>query len=105
MNILFSQFSLARTHKSNVHEGKRAYSCTVCPATFQSKKRLTDHFSSVHEGKKPEKPHKCDICDTKFCESNALKHHVFSVHEEKRPHTCQICDGSFPSKGGLNVHI
>ena len=52
-----------KEHVTTVHGGKKAFECDICSATFARKSNLTTHSATVHEGKKP---YKCEICSVAF---------------------------------------
>ena len=63
--------------------------CYICKASFTSERQITDHFVSVHEGKKP---FKCEVCGISVSHKNFLKRHVSRVHEEKYFRQVEYCE-------------
>ena len=86
----------------SVHENKRAFSCSFCPATFNQRQNMKKHISSVHEGKRP---YSCDFCGASLSSKWNLNSHISAVHEGNKPYTCDQCDYSTSYKQDLRRHI
>ena len=76
IQIFFLNVNLNK-HIESVHDGKKAFKCNICDASFSQKGNLNVHIDSVHEEMKP---FKCKICDASFSRKATLKRHIESVH-------------------------
>ena len=67
------------------------YKCTVCNITFEEKDNLTNHISTVHEGKKFVQTRgvvlkstwvfQCNICQEEFSSKPGIMDHVKTIHQ------------------------
>ena len=57
---------------------EKSYKCEICNSSFMQKVNLTNHFSSVHEEKKP---FECELCEYSCSKKTNLKEHIATVHE------------------------
>ena len=67
--------------------GKKLYKCEECEASYKSKRGLSHHTSSKHEGI----VYSCQYCGYKATKRGNLKQHKESVHEGVK-YQCNQCD-------------
>ncbi|XP_047523096.1 zinc finger protein 91-like [Pieris napi] len=84
-----------------LHVEDRLHGCTVCKATFKTKRYLSRHRKRVHS--EPEE-HECKDCGKKFHFKSSLNQHRL-VHTDERPHKCKWCNKGFNSTYSLSSHI
>ena len=85
------------------------YFCSMCPASFDKKSSLFQHFTVKHE-KPTTRKWNCNICNSYFRSESKLKRHMEIVHEKSKPsklkpHGCKECSGTFKTKLSLKKHI
>ena len=76
---IFQKKSSLATHIATVHEGKKAFKCSICDFNCLLKGAMTSHIASVHEKRKL---FKCSICDYKCSLKGNLTRYIESVHED-----------------------
>jgi uncharacterized Zn-finger protein len=105
------------------------YQCSLCPCVFDKITGLDEHFSRVHDGKKPETqenfppakkreeteieklvnvPNRCAICFRVLRTKRNLERHHAMVHKEKQTKTeynCNLCGYSCFKENTLSDHI
>ena len=64
VNFLFNSTSF---HLSIAHIWKK---CPICGLDVETKTKLENHISTMHEGVKP---YQCSVCDAKFSYQRTLK--------------------------------
>ena len=60
----------------------KPYRCEICDKNFQSKGKLKEHISSIHDKRKP---FACNICPAKFFCQDSINRHISAVHEGNKP--------------------
>ena len=75
------------------------YKCEECEASYKSKRGLSLHTSSKHEGI----VYSCQYCGYKAAQQGHLKTHKESVHEGVK-YQCNQCDYQATEKGNLRRH-
>ena len=60
---------------------KETFKCIKCNSEFTEKLSLTEHYTSVHEKKKP---FKCSICRKAFVSKGNVKLHIVAVHKKNK---------------------
>ena len=105
---------LSQPPDSTIHQ---SFQCTICDASFNQKKRLHTHLTTVHENTKQLKtnlkkcvpegktPFKCEICGATFSQKGNVKAHITAVHEREKPFKCTACNKQFSQKGNLKTHV
>ena len=78
------------------------YFCSMCPAIFDEKSSLFEHFTAMHE---TIKKLDCDICNSHFRIESQLKIHVKTVHEKLKRFECKFCKATFGHKQSMKKHI
>ncbi|XP_055689315.1 zinc finger protein 728-like [Lutzomyia longipalpis] len=75
---LYKNSHAMKSHIKFVHrrEGRKTYSCEICPKTFSTKRKLTDH-TAKHQGILL---HQCNFCDAKFYSLSTKTAHHRAVH-------------------------
>ena len=105
------------------------YQCSLCPCVFDKVSGLDEHFSRVHDGKKPEiqdnfppakkreeteieklvnVPNRCAICFRVLRTKRNLERHHAMVHKEKQTkseYNCNLCGYSCFKENTLSDHI
>ena len=101
-------------HISNVHEGKKPFSCEFCDGKFAVKSALTSHIMHIREG--ITKSFDCDLCGKSFTAKSTLTQHIKFHHtphenlipKERKSFQCDICQKYFNGEYGkrdLQRHI
>ena len=80
-------------------QGINQYGCNECKAVYTSKKGLSLHIRSVHEGVK----YDCDHCDYRATTQGSLTTHIKSVHEGVK-YDCNQCDYRATRQSHLTRH-
>ncbi|XP_055382319.1 zinc finger protein weckle-like [Condylostylus longicornis] len=86
-------------HIRRVHKKDRRYICDVCKMEYETKKDLTDHFSTHKE----ERKYKCSICEKDFKKKQDLRIHA-AVHDGIGC-ICQICGLKLNTRRLLRSHM
>ena len=88
-------------HIGLVHEGKRAFKCNFCDASFKQKSYVARHILSFHDEKKE---FKCEVCNAVFALGDNLKRHQRKLRfSQRKMLTCEICKKNL--KSDLQRHI
>ena len=88
-------------------KGGPPFSCALCNRTFQTKKDLNNHKSSVHAD---EKPFTCSFCSgssgASFKRNSSLQKHLIKKHEipKNESYKCDKCPKRFIKKVYLTHH-
>ena len=85
------------------------YFCSMCPASFDKKSSLFQHFTVKHE-KPTTRKWNCYTCNSHFRSESKLKRHMEIFHEKSnpsksKPHGCKECKGTYKTKPSLKKHI
>ncbi|RXM92079.1 Zinc finger protein 253 [Acipenser ruthenus] len=106
--------------------GERAYECTECQQSFETRRTFNLHKKSTHQAEficsecgetfgkisalqkhqrihAAEKPYPCPECGKNFRHSRALKRHV-EIHRRVRRYPCNDCSKSFSRPDSLETH-
>ena len=98
--IKTEQDSLVINPVSTISGANRSFQCDRCNKQYSHKSHLTQHISSVHDGKK----HECDHCKKQFSHKFTLTRHISNVHDRKK-YECVLCNKQFSDKGSLKRHV
>ena len=79
------------------------HTCEICEKVFNSKKKLKNHFSLVHDNRG--KLFNCNICTKSFEIQSKLTFQIKKFHERGKAHKCGPCGKSFSRAGNLKNHI
>lgn len=74
------------THERNKHNKK--YKCLVCPETFQSHYKRSQHMAAEHKNRTEIK---CLYCTKTFVFRSNMMSHVRTSHLNERNHICGVC--------------
>ena len=96
----FSSKANVSNHISSVHDGKKDFVCTECDKSFSYKTSLKTHKKRVHDKLKVA----CPQCDSQVGSAYYLKKHIESVHEKKKKFTCSKCQKTFATKQQSTLH-
>ena len=85
------------------------YFCSMCPASFDKKSSLFQHFTVKHE-KPSTRKWSCCTCNSHFRSESKLKRHMEIVHEKSKPskskpHGRKECKGTYKTKLSLKKHF
>ena len=76
------------------------HQCNICEKTFKEKRRLVDHMTDVHSGRKD-----CSQCTESFSNKRNLNRHIREVHRRHGEDTmCTKCGKMMPCKESLKNH-
>ena len=85
------------------------YFCSMCPASFDKKSSLFQHFTVMHEKPKTRpsklKPHGCKECKGTFKTKLSLKKHIKTVHQNLTKFSCEECKATFGLKYNMKKHV
>lgn len=98
-------FKHMKEHHVNNNFSKK-YQCEHCSETYQNRKKLKDHYLSIH-GLKVESvtsKYVCEIDGRTFDTLCFYKNHLLSHSEQNRNHVCQHCSAAFKTVGNLRRH-
>lgn len=98
-NKLFSHGGNFKTH-IRIHQGIRAFPCTICDKAFKLAQHLKSHIKLVHSG---EKSIQCTICGRLFNHPGNFRKHL-RTHSGDRPFQCKICNKSFGQSSNYTAH-
>ena len=71
-------------------EGSNDIQCQECGKNFKEKRRLVDHITDVHSGRKT-----CELCPQTFSNTRNLNRHIRDIHERKESNIiCSNCGKS-----------
>ncbi|XP_062535574.1 zinc finger protein 99-like [Armigeres subalbatus] len=99
--LRFKHPGLLRDHEIT-HTGERAFKCSECPATYNSKESYRKHIK-LHSD--PANKYKCDICGCSYRHAKGLKEHITAEHTGERPHKCSHCPARHARTSGLSSHL
>ena len=100
-DFIAANSSSLRTHRLNIHEGKRYY-CNQCDYNVAHTMNLKSHVQIVHEGIRYE----CNECDFKATLRKNLRRHTEGVHKGVRYDCHEIdCDYKAYPKSSLDRHM
>ncbi|XP_070710326.1 zinc finger protein 11-like [Pempheris klunzingeri] len=119
---------MLRRHLRAEHPSlKQLHRCDKCEKTFQTKRRLEQHFQAhsdvkpyvcsycgkglpcpkvlethlrLHTGKRP---YACKYCDKKFDQPYSLTQHI-RLHKGEKPYLCSECGRAFSNRGAFQIH-
>ena len=66
---------------STSFEGNNDIRCVECGKSFKEKRRLVDHITDVHSGRKT-----CELCHQTFSNTRNGNRHIRDIHERKEKH-------------------
>ena len=66
-----------KDHLSTVHEGIKAFKCTVCGDEFSKNCNLKTHTESEHDKIR----HNCEFCEATYTRKSNLIDHLKKVHK------------------------
>ena len=85
------------------------YFCSMCPASFDKKSSLFQHFTVMHEKPKTRptklKPHGCKECKGTYKTKLSLKKHIKNVHQNLTRFSCGECKATFGLKYNMKKHV
>ena len=85
------------------------YFCSMCPASFDKKSSLFQHFTVMHEKPKTKpsklKPHGCKECKGTYKTKLSLKKHIKNVHQNLTRFSCGECKATFGLKYNMKKHV
>ena len=89
-------------HVTAAHRGKRPFECLQCGRTFTQQAHRDAHLR-IHTG---ERPYVCDKCGDSFKQSGHLQRHKRRYHEPlcQLPFKCDKCSSTFAQKWDLDMH-
>ena len=86
-----------KLHKKMIHQKKKKYLCSFCPAKFSQKCQLKIHIKNSRlKGHEVKLKHQCPFCPAMFEQKIGVKMHIETVHEKKKEHQCPV---KFSQKG------
>ena len=111
-----------KLHKKMIHQKKKKYLCSFCPAKFIQKCQLKSHIKNSRlKGHEVKFKHQCPFCPAMFEQKIGVKMHIETVHEKKKEHQCslsswgrqkgnksfkcEVCDYRSSRKCDLKKHI
>jgi hypothetical protein len=86
----------------NKMKNKAPIFCALCPETFTTRMKLTEHHTARHN-----KGRICSECDKKFKTDQTLVRHLQHVHKKggkEKKHKCSDCDYKSYLKADLKKH-
>ena len=80
-----------KLHKKMMHQKKKKYLCSFCPAKFSQKCQLKSHIKNSRlKGHEVKFKHQCPFCPAMFEQKLGVKMHIETVHEKKKEHQCSL---------------
>ena len=86
-----------KLHKKMIHQKKKKYLCSFCPAKFSQKCQLKSHIKNSRlKGHEVKFKHQCPFYPAMSEQKLGVKMHIETVHEKKKEHQCSLSSWGRP---------
>lgn len=108
----FCSISSRNAHQRRMHQSDETnprYTCDQCGCSYNTVKKLQQHFLAAHvknaDAAGQKKPVRCTLCKKTYCDLGSLRRHTNAVHRKVPKYECEYCGEKFCWKGKLRGHI